>query len=214
MTDLRDEQPPSTPNELWCPFPSLTNPHADLADQQSLAWLARHELAQRQDLQDELSGEVRAVAADGSVTPEDLPRLERTGHAISETLRPHTPNWILMRRAVAPLHYGGTLLPPGAEILFSPTALHRSPRFHPDPCDSTPNAGAALGTAPTQPYSSPSAPAAQVRRRVLRLDRGARRDRSRPRPPAAQPGHGHPSPGDRHLRDHPPTRPALIAEPR
>ncbi|MFD0407922.1 cytochrome P450 [Kitasatospora sp. NPDC127116] len=98
----------------------------------TLAWLF-HELARRQDLQDELSEEVRAVAGDGAVSLEDLPRLERTGHAISETLRLHTPNWILMRRAVAPLHCGGALLAPGAEILFSPAALHRSPQLHPDP---------------------------------------------------------------------------------
>ncbi|MFG2693223.1 cytochrome P450 [Kitasatospora sp. NPDC048407] len=98
----------------------------------TLAWLF-HELARHQDLQDELSEEVRAIAADGVVSMDDLPRLERTGHAISETLRLHTPNWILMRRAVAPLHYGGVLLPPGAEVLFSPTALHRSPKLHTDP---------------------------------------------------------------------------------
>ncbi|MFF2750562.1 cytochrome P450 [Kitasatospora sp. NPDC058048] len=98
----------------------------------TLAWLF-HELARHQDLQDELSEEVRAVAGDGAVSLEDLPRLERTGHAISETLRLHTPNWILMRRAVAPLHCGGALLAPGAEILFSPAALHRSPQLHPDP---------------------------------------------------------------------------------
>ncbi|MFE5586942.1 cytochrome P450 [Kitasatospora sp. NPDC056531] len=98
----------------------------------TLAWLF-HELARHQDLQDELSEEVRAVAADGAVFPGDLPRLERTGHAISETLRLHTPNWILMRRAVAPLQYDGVLLPPGAETLFSPTALHRSPKLYPDP---------------------------------------------------------------------------------
>ncbi len=98
----------------------------------TLAWLF-HELAQHQDLQDELSEEVRAVAANGAVSPDDLPHLERTGHAITETLRLHTPNWILMRRTVAPLHYGGILLPPRAEVLFSPTALHRSPQLHPDP---------------------------------------------------------------------------------
>ncbi|MFJ2865995.1 cytochrome P450 [Kitasatospora sp. NPDC087314] len=98
----------------------------------TLAWLF-HELARHQGLQDELSTEVRAVADDGAVSLEDLPRLERTGQAISETLRLHTPNWILMRRTVAPLHYGGALLPPGTEVLFSPTALHRSPQLYPDP---------------------------------------------------------------------------------
>ncbi|PJN35749.1 cytochrome P450 [Streptomyces sp. CB02959] len=98
----------------------------------TLSWLF-HELARHRELQDELSEEVRAIAADGSVSWSDLPRLERTGHALSETLRLHTPNWILMRRTVAPLDCAEARLPPGTEILFSPAALHRSPRLHPDP---------------------------------------------------------------------------------
>ncbi|MFJ2190027.1 cytochrome P450 [Kitasatospora sp. NPDC087861] len=98
----------------------------------ALSWLC-YELACDPDLQDELSEEVRAVASDGTVGWSDLPRLERTGHALSETLRLHTPNWILMRRAVAPLQYAGTRLAPGSEILFSLTALHRDPLRYPDP---------------------------------------------------------------------------------
>ncbi|MGW3076174.1 cytochrome P450 [Kitasatospora sp. NPDC001132] len=98
----------------------------------TLAWLF-HELARHPRLQDELSDEVHAVATDGSVTWSDLPRLERTGNALDETLRLHTPNWILMRRAVAPLRYGDAHLPAGTEILFSPTALHRSSLHYPDP---------------------------------------------------------------------------------
>ncbi|MFE4512975.1 hypothetical protein ACFRMQ_02090 [Kitasatospora sp. NPDC056783] len=63
-------------------------------------------------------------------------RFDVPAPAASETLRLHTPNWILMRRAVAPLHYGGALLRPGAEILFSPAALHRSPS--PSPSSAAP----------------------------------------------------------------------------
>ncbi|MBO1414759.1 hypothetical protein [Streptomyces sp. FH025] len=44
MTDLHGGRPRSTPDGLWCPFPSLINPHADRANRQSLAWLARHRL--------------------------------------------------------------------------------------------------------------------------------------------------------------------------
>ncbi|MFI9785180.1 hypothetical protein ACIHEI_17000 [Kitasatospora sp. NPDC051984] len=44
MSDLRAGQPRSTADDLWCPFPSLTNRHADQADRQSLTWLARHRL--------------------------------------------------------------------------------------------------------------------------------------------------------------------------
>ncbi|MBO1414758.1 cytochrome P450 [Streptomyces sp. FH025] len=98
----------------------------------TLAWLF-HELARHPGLQDELAEEVRAVAADGTVPWSELPRLERTRQALSETLRLHTPNWILMRRAAAPLEYAGAHLPRGTEILFSPAALHRSPRLYPDP---------------------------------------------------------------------------------
>ncbi|MFF2147795.1 hypothetical protein [Kitasatospora sp. NPDC058190] len=67
MTDLPGGQPSSTPDDLWCPFPSLTNPHAEQADQQSLAWLARHGL---------LDGQLRQSARIGR---------QRSGHLAART---------------------------------------------------------------------------------------------------------------------------------
>ncbi|MGK4584898.1 terpene synthase family protein [Kitasatospora sp. HPMI-4] len=53
MVDLQDEQPGEATGELWCPFPSLVNPHAEQADQRSLAWLTRHRLLDGQPRQAE-----------------------------------------------------------------------------------------------------------------------------------------------------------------
>lgn len=104
----------------------------------TLTWLC-YELARDPMLQREIREEAAQVLGGRRPEPADLPRLERAGHALNETLRLHTPNWILMRRAVATVDFGGTRLEPGAEVLFSLTAMHRDPalfsepmRFNPD----------------------------------------------------------------------------------
>nr|BAP82214.1 terpene synthase [Streptomyces lactacystinaeus] len=67
MTDLPDGQPHSAPDDLWCPFPSLTNPHAEEADRQSLAWLAHHRLL------------------DGRLRQSDRIGRQRSGHLAART---------------------------------------------------------------------------------------------------------------------------------
>ncbi|WEB38110.1 hypothetical protein MOV08_01490 [Streptomyces yunnanensis] len=54
MGNLPDGQPGrAATDDLWCPFPSLINQHFEQVDQQSLAWLARHRLPERQPHQAE-----------------------------------------------------------------------------------------------------------------------------------------------------------------
>jgi cytochrome P450 len=43
------------------------------------------------------------------------------------------PIWFLMRRALTPVELGGTMLPEGAEVIFSPHALHHDPASFEDP---------------------------------------------------------------------------------
>ncbi|TWP53394.1 cytochrome P450 [Lentzea tibetensis] len=54
-------------------------------------------------------------------------------HVLRETLRLHTPIWLLTRRATRPVQLGDTELPAGAEVLVSLPALHRDPVLFPDP---------------------------------------------------------------------------------
>ncbi|PRY41273.1 cytochrome P450 [Umezawaea tangerina] len=79
----------------------------------------------RQEVEDVLRG--RPVEAD------DLPELERLRRVVSEALRLFPPVWLVRRRATAPLSLGGRDIPVGASVYYSPYALHRDPRWYPDP---------------------------------------------------------------------------------
>jgi cytochrome P450 len=83
-------------------------------------------------VQQRLATEITSVVGDRPVVFEDLPGLTYTRQVISETLRLHAVP-LLMRRAVAPVRLAGVDLPVGTEVAFSLYALHRDPRFYPDP---------------------------------------------------------------------------------
>ena len=63
---------------------------------------------------------------------DDLPRLDYTRRVAMEAVRFASP-WLLTRRAEAPLDFEGVVVPVGADILFSPYAVNRDPRFYPEP---------------------------------------------------------------------------------
>ncbi|MFJ9692255.1 cytochrome P450 [Kitasatospora sp. NPDC101183] len=90
----------------------------------TLSWLL-HELAQHPDWERQLRAELRA--ADG-----DTGQAEILDRLLSEVLRLHTPNWVLMRRARTDVELGGVHLPAGTELLFSLSALHRDPQVFDD----------------------------------------------------------------------------------
>lgn len=98
----------------------------------TLAW-AYHELGRHPRLGDRLRAEVDTVLAGRRVAAADLPRLRFTRAYLNEILRLHDPTWLLMRRAQEDVDLGGVLIPAGAQAVYSPTTLHRDPRFYPDP---------------------------------------------------------------------------------
>lgn len=98
----------------------------------TLAWFF-HELARNPDVERRVHTEVDAVLGGRQAGYADLPKLEYTRRAITETLRLRHPSWILMKRAVTPVTLGRFHLPAGAEILFSLHALHRDPVLYPNP---------------------------------------------------------------------------------
>ncbi|MFI1971830.1 hypothetical protein BLA24_06725 [Streptomyces cinnamoneus] len=97
-----------------------------------LPWVF-HELAAHPDAERRLHQELDDVLAGGPVTPEHLPRLEYTRRTLLETLRLYPPVWLLARRTVDALDLGGTVLPAGTELVFSPYAMHRHPHHHAAP---------------------------------------------------------------------------------
>ncbi|RKE17945.1 cytochrome P450 [Streptomyces sp. TLI_171] len=98
----------------------------------TMAWLF-HELGRNADLAQRLHQEVDTVLAGGPLTAEHLPRLVLTRRLVTETLRLHNPGWIVTREANVPVRLGTAHLPAGADLVWSPYALHRDPELYPDP---------------------------------------------------------------------------------
>lgn len=98
----------------------------------SLSWLF-HELGQHPDSELQLHAELDELVGRAPVGFADLAKLGYTRRVFNEVLRLHHPLWLLMRRALNPVHLSGISFPPGTELLFSPYALHRDPVLYPDP---------------------------------------------------------------------------------
>ncbi len=64
---------------------------------------------------------------------EDLPRLRYTEGVFAETLRLYPPAWAVGRRTLGDYRLGEFTIPAGAIVLMSPYAVHRDPRWFPDP---------------------------------------------------------------------------------
>lgn len=103
----------------------------------TLAWLF-YELAQRPEIEQAMLKEIDAEIGEQPLTVANLKGLPFTRSIIKETLRLHTPTWLLTRRAARAAQLGGFQIPAGAEIAFSLTTLHRysseydrSTRFEP-----------------------------------------------------------------------------------
>ncbi|MER6913597.1 cytochrome P450 [Streptomyces sp. NPDC000594] len=97
-----------------------------------LSWtlyeLARHPGTQRR-LHSDLARvpPVTPPAADGRQDPSPADQV------ITETLRLHTPIWLLTRTVTADTDLGGTPLPAGTQLAISPYTHHWNPLHHPDP---------------------------------------------------------------------------------
>jgi cytochrome P450 len=98
----------------------------------ALSWLF-HALGQHPELDEQLAAEIGSVLGDRPVTFDDLPALGFTQRLVYEALRMYTPTWIFTRTANQDVDLGGTLIPRGAEVVYSLTALHRDPELYPDP---------------------------------------------------------------------------------
>ncbi len=98
----------------------------------TLSWLY-HELGRNPEMQVRLQGELDTVLDGRPVGFDDLPRLRYTRRLIDETLRLHSVAWMMSRRARVDVDLDGYRIPAGAELLYSPTTLHRDPVLYPEP---------------------------------------------------------------------------------
>ncbi|MCX4633476.1 cytochrome P450 [Streptomyces sp. NBC_01443] len=98
----------------------------------TMSWLF-HELARHPEIRERFYAEVDEVLGGSPCGYADFPKLVYVEQVLRETLRLHTPNWILTRSATVAVDFDGVLLPEGAEVLYSLSALHRDPALYPDP---------------------------------------------------------------------------------
>ncbi|NUT50484.1 MAG: cytochrome P450 [Saccharothrix sp.] len=97
----------------------------------ALAWLF-HELARDPDVERRVHAEVDDVLDGRPATAADVGRLPYLRRVVDEVLRRY-PLWLMLRRANTEVVLGDVRLPAGAEVGFSPHALHHDPRYHDHP---------------------------------------------------------------------------------
>ncbi|WP_051716584.1 cytochrome P450 [Streptomyces sp. NRRL F-5727] len=90
-------------------------------------------LAARPDVERRVHAELEEVLEGEPVAYADLPRLPYLGQVVQELLRMFPTGWILTRRATREVDLGGWRIPAGADVFFSPYALHRDPAVFADP---------------------------------------------------------------------------------
>lgn len=95
----------------------------------ALSWIF-HELARHPEVEKRLHAEIDEVIGTRPVRPSDIAGLTYTNNVFQEALRLHSP-LLFTRRALVPVKLGGVSIPAGAELGYSPYALHRDPvLFH------------------------------------------------------------------------------------
>jgi len=98
----------------------------------ALLW-AFHIFATHPEIERRAHQEVDEVLDGGPVSYQILPKLEYLGRVIQEILRVYPTGWILTRRAVTDIDLGGYRIPAGADVFFSPYAVHQDPANFADP---------------------------------------------------------------------------------
>lgn len=64
---------------------------------------------------------------------EDFHRLPYTERVLAEAMRIYPPTWRLVRRAIRDFRAGEHIIPAGSLVVVCQYAMHRDPRFFPDP---------------------------------------------------------------------------------
>jgi cytochrome P450 len=98
-----------------------------------LAWIW-YLVARHPGVQARILDELDRTLGQRPATLEDLPRLAYAERVVKESLRLYPPTWALFtREALADVEVGGYRLPKGSWVFTSLHALHRDPRWFPEP---------------------------------------------------------------------------------
>jgi epi-isozizaene 5-monooxygenase len=104
----------------------------------TMSW-AFHLLSRHPKQEQRLHRELAPVAADHPINYTDLRSLPHLTNVITEALRIHPAGWIFTRRSVRETTLGDYRIPAGADIIYSPYALHRDPRHFERPAEFDPD---------------------------------------------------------------------------
>ena len=99
----------------------------------SLSW-NWYVIATNPSVRVKLLEEIDRVLGGKTISFEDLPQLVYTQMFIKEVLRFYPPAWgLIIREAITEVELGGYRIPKGSWIEIFPYALHRHPRYFPNP---------------------------------------------------------------------------------
>ena len=91
-------------------------------------------LSEHPEVEARLHAEIDEVLSEGhSATFDDLPRLKYTEKVLAESMRLYPPTWRLVRRAIRDFPVGNQTIPAGALVVVCQYAMHRNPRYYPEP---------------------------------------------------------------------------------
>ena len=89
--------------------------------------------ARHPQVQERICTEAAAAFAGGGTATEAYERLGYTRRVVSEALRLYPPVWVTARAAAHPYSYRDQTIPSGSLLLVPQIAIHRDPRFFPEP---------------------------------------------------------------------------------
>jgi cytochrome P450 len=98
----------------------------------ALTWTG-YLLAQHPEAHDRLLDELRAVLGGRAPSAADLPRLAFTEQVVLESMRLYPPVYAFGREALADCEVMGYAVPAKTTVFMSQWAMHRDPRWFPDP---------------------------------------------------------------------------------
>jgi cytochrome P450 len=120
-------------------------PDAQVRDEAMTIFLAGHEttavtltwtwmlLARHPAVEKRLQEELDAVVGNRRPTVDHLPKLTYADTVLREALRLYPPAWLIGRRALVDVEFGGFLVPAGSIVILSPWVTHRDARFFHEP---------------------------------------------------------------------------------
>ena len=114
---------------------------------------ALHLLAHHPDVQQRLHEEAVAALGQRAPTSADYPRLPYATQVFAEAMRLYPPVWVTARKCSVPYDIAGYRIPVGANLLAPQYAVHRDPRFWPDPDTFNPSRHSPEGKAGRPRYS-------------------------------------------------------------